>query len=68
MAEVPDLRRLPRAAEGRQDIDYDGASGSVDLSKVGEPTTGVYDVWEYGADGDELEHRGRRADQHHENS
>ena len=33
------------------DIDYDGASGSVDLSKVGEPTSGVYDVWQYDADG-----------------
>ncbi len=32
------------------DIDYDGASGSVDLSKVGEPTSGVYDVWQYNAD------------------
>jgi ABC-type branched-subunit amino acid transport system substrate-binding protein len=32
------------------DIDYDGASGSVDLSKVGEPTAGVYDVWAYKAD------------------
>ena len=34
-----------------KDIDYDGASGSVDLSKVGEPTSGVYDVWQYNADG-----------------
>jgi branched-chain amino acid transport system substrate-binding protein len=33
-----------------KDIDYDGASGSVDLSDVGEPTSGVYDVWAYGAD------------------
>ena len=30
-----------------KDIDYDGASGSVDLSDVGEPTVGVYDVWSY---------------------
>ena len=34
-----------------EDIDYDGASGAVDLSDVGEPTNGVYDVWAYGADG-----------------
>jgi branched-chain amino acid transport system substrate-binding protein len=33
-----------------KDIDYDGASGSVDLSDVGEPTSGVYDVWQYNAD------------------
>lgn len=37
--------------EDGQDIDYDGASGDVDLSDVGEPTSGVYDVWEYKADG-----------------
>lgn len=34
-----------------KDIDYDGASGPVDLTNVGEPTNGVYDVWSYGADG-----------------
>ena len=34
-----------------EDIDYDGASGAVDLSDVGEPTNGVYDVWAYTADG-----------------
>lgn len=37
--------------EDGQDIDYDGASGNVDLSDVGEPTSGVYDVWEYKDDG-----------------
>ncbi|MCL6581743.1 MAG: AAA family ATPase, partial [Firmicutes bacterium] len=37
--------------EDGQDIDYDGASGDVDLSDVGEPTSGVYDVWEYKDDG-----------------
>ncbi len=34
-----------------KDIDYDGASGPVDLDPVGEPTSGVYDVWAYSADG-----------------
>jgi len=37
--------------EAGTDINYEGASGSVDLSDVGEPTSGVYDVWAYGADG-----------------
>ena len=46
-----------------EDIDYDGASGAVDLSKVGEPTNGVYDVWAYGADGKYANVDGRRADQ-----
>jgi branched-chain amino acid transport system substrate-binding protein len=34
-----------------KDIDYDGASGPVDLVDPGQPTVGVYDVWAYGADG-----------------
>ena len=34
-----------------QDIDYDGASGPVDLDEHREPTVGVYDVWEYNATG-----------------
>jgi ABC-type branched-subunit amino acid transport system substrate-binding protein len=34
-----------------KDIDYDGASGPVDLDNNHEPTVGVYDVWAYGADG-----------------
>jgi branched-chain amino acid transport system substrate-binding protein len=33
------------------DIDYDGASGPVDLDEHREPTVGVYDVWEYNAAG-----------------
>jgi branched-chain amino acid transport system substrate-binding protein len=36
--------------EAGEDIDYSGASGEVDLSDVGEPTNGVYDVWQYNAD------------------
>jgi branched-chain amino acid transport system substrate-binding protein len=34
-----------------QDIDYEGASGSVDLNDLLEVTTGVYDVWEFDAEG-----------------
>jgi branched-chain amino acid transport system substrate-binding protein len=34
-----------------KDIDYDGASGPVDLDENREPTVGVYDVWAYDAQG-----------------
>jgi branched-chain amino acid transport system substrate-binding protein len=30
-----------------KDIDYDGASGPVDLTSEHEPANGVYDVWQY---------------------
>ncbi len=30
-----------------KDIDYDGASGPVDLTSSNEPGSGVYDVWQY---------------------
>lgn len=33
------------------DIDFQGASGSLDLNDLGEPTAGVYDVWEFDAEG-----------------
>jgi ABC-type branched-subunit amino acid transport system substrate-binding protein len=33
------------------DIDYDGASGPVDLTDKHEPNVGVYDVWSYDAKG-----------------
>ncbi len=33
------------------DIDYDGASGPLDFSPNGEPSTGVYNVIEYNAEG-----------------
>ena len=33
------------------DIDYDGASGAIDFLDVGEPGTGIYEVYEYDADG-----------------
>ena len=34
-----------------KDIDYDGASGPVDLTDSHEPGNGVYDVWQYDAKG-----------------
>lgn len=33
------------------DIDYDGASGALDFTAAGEPGTGIYEKWEFGADG-----------------
>ncbi len=33
------------------DIDYDGASGLIDFLDVGEPSVGVYDVYDFDADG-----------------
>ncbi len=29
-------------------IDYDGASGDLDFTDVGEPGVGTYDLWEWG--------------------
>jgi ABC-type branched-subunit amino acid transport system substrate-binding protein len=36
-----------KALEGGQDIDYEGASGALDLNEDGDPTAGVYDVYEF---------------------
>lgn len=37
--------------EAGEDVDYDGASGSVDLVAAGEPEVGTYDVWRIDAQG-----------------
>ena len=34
-----------------EDIDYDGASGPLEFTDVGEPSGGVYDVYQYDAEG-----------------
>jgi ABC-type branched-subunit amino acid transport system substrate-binding protein len=39
------------ALKAGDDIDYDGASGPVDLTDSHEPNAGVYDVWAYDAKG-----------------
>ena len=36
---------------GGTNIDYDGASGAIDFLDVGEPGTGIYEVYEYNAGG-----------------
>jgi branched-chain amino acid transport system substrate-binding protein len=38
-----------------EDIDYDGASGPLDFVDAGEPGTGSYDIFEFGADGSLVE-------------
>jgi branched-chain amino acid transport system substrate-binding protein len=35
------------ALEDGKDIDYEGASGPIDLNENGDPTAGVYDVYRY---------------------
>ena len=50
------FEQLPEAIEALQngdDIDYEGASGPVDLNEDGDPTSGVYDIYRY--KGGELE-------------
>lgn len=37
--------------EDGEDVNYQGASGLVDLNDAGEPTAGTYDVYEYDAEG-----------------
>jgi ABC-type branched-subunit amino acid transport system substrate-binding protein len=44
------FEQLPEAIEALQngdDIDYEGASGPVDLNDDGDPTSGVYDIYRY---------------------
>ena len=43
-------RTLPDAVEALQngdDIDYQGASGAIDMDENGDATAGVYDIYEY---------------------
>jgi len=41
------LDQAVRALEAGEDIDYDGASGPIDLNDAGDPTAAVYDVYEF---------------------
>ena len=44
------FEQLPEAIEALQngdDIDYEGASGPIDLDENGDPTAGVYDINEF---------------------
>jgi hypothetical protein len=42
--QMPDLIK---AIENGDDVDYEGASGPIDLNDKGDPTAGVYDVYRY---------------------
>jgi branched-chain amino acid transport system substrate-binding protein len=41
------LDQAVKALEAGQDIDYDGASGPIDLNDAGDPAAAVYDVYEF---------------------
>ena len=41
------LDQAVKALEAGQDIDYEGASGPIDMNDDGDPTAGVYDVYEF---------------------
>ncbi len=43
-----------RALEDGKDIDYTGASGPIDMDVHGDPTAGVFDVYQYSGDGMEV--------------
>ena len=41
---------LPEAIQALQDgedIDYEGASGPIDMNEAGDTTAGVYDIWRF---------------------
>jgi ABC-type branched-subunit amino acid transport system substrate-binding protein len=40
-----------KALEDGEDIDYTGASGPIDMDVQGNPTSGVFDIYRYSADG-----------------
>jgi branched-chain amino acid transport system substrate-binding protein len=44
------FEQLPEAIEALQngdDIDYEGASGPLDINEQGDPTAGVYDIYRF---------------------
>jgi ABC-type branched-subunit amino acid transport system substrate-binding protein len=43
-----------KALEEGKDIDYTGASGPIDMDVHGDPTAGVFDVYQYSGDGLEV--------------
>jgi hypothetical protein len=42
-----DLPEAIKALQNGDDIDYQGASGAIDMNDAGDATAGVYDVYEY---------------------
>ena len=45
-----DLPDAIKALEDGQDIDYQGASGQIDMDENGDATAGVYDIYQYKGD------------------
>ena len=46
--ELPDLIE---ALQNGDDVDYEGASGSIEMDDTGDATAGVYDTYEFASDG-----------------
>lgn len=46
-----DLAGAIEALQNGDDIDYEGASGSIEMDDTGDATAGVYDTYEFGPDG-----------------
>ena len=55
--ELPDAIK---ALQNGDDIDYQGASGAIDMDENGDATAGVYDIYEYKGDGARPGRRGAR--------
>jgi ABC-type branched-subunit amino acid transport system substrate-binding protein len=50
--DVTDLTGAIEALENGEEIDFQGASGTLDLDDNGDPTVGFYDVWSYDENGE----------------
>ncbi|ELY38398.1 ABC transporter substrate-binding protein [Natronorubrum tibetense] len=46
-----ELEEAAAAAADGEDINYEGASSTVDFDDVGDPAEAAYDIWELGGDG-----------------
>ena len=46
-----ELPEMIEALQNGDDVDYEGASGSIEMDDTGDATAGVYDTYEFGPDG-----------------
>jgi len=46
-AQATTIRAAPKAAAAGDDIDYEGASGPIDLDENGDPSSANYSTWSY---------------------
>ena len=46
-----ELPEMIEALQNGDDVDYEGASGSIEMDETGDATAGVYDTYEFGPDG-----------------